>query len=253
MVVEIVTARGTGEPVDGPENMLANVTRLLDRVKFVTGADVPYEASIGPANSSGNPLGCSEDKSVADGVETLAAAIRATSNLVLPIGYSLGAVVVTRFLERQAAGEFADCELAGAAFVANPCRAAGETIDAVSFGTGINGAHGKWPEIPTFTAANPADAITSCPLDSPLRTLADGLSAFGFAQLGGWTQDLAERMLEHRFQPASFGWWLHPVATWDLYSAAARGISGYLSGKDHIHAYIDGGYCSRLAAAINAL
>lgn len=177
--------------------------------------------------------------------------IQSTPNLVGIIGYSLGAEVVTRFLEAQSQGEYTACEIAFAACVANPLRAPAESIDPNPQGYGLAGAHGP-VSVPILEAANPNDGITSCPAGSPLRTLADVLSSFSFATLGGWTQALINELVTKAFQPANF---IGPnaAATIALYTNAATLVAGYLYGGQHYAAYLAGGYTQRLAAAINAL
>ncbi len=251
-MIDIVMVRGQGEVQDAPTNMLAHTAARLDPAKFRVLADLDYPCSVGPFNAGGDPSGPSEQQSVAVAHAHLADLIRSTDNLVGIMGYSLGAEVVSKFLEAKGRGEYVDCELAFAACVANPLRAEGDSIDPVSTGYGINGEHAPWPDIPTFEAANPADAITSCPANSPLRTLADGLAAFTFANIGGWTQDLAQKLLQRRFQPTSLDWWRDPVGTWQAYGAAARSMLGFLDHQDHVMTYIRDGYCTRLAEAINA-
>ena len=251
-MIDVITCRGTGEHRNAPSNMLFNVTRSLDPGRFNVLGDLDYPASVGPANETGNPFGCSEDESIRIGVENLAGMIRATPNTVGLLGYSLGAEVVTAFREAQVRGELGDCEIAWSACVANPRRAAGDSIDPYSSGFGINGQRAAFATGAVhLEVANPADAITSCPQDSPLRTMADQTSAFTFAALGGWTRDLGEKMLQRRFQPSARSWWRNPIHAFDVYGAAGRGILGYLSGKDHIHTYISGGYLERLADRIN--
>lgn len=243
-MITVLTCRGTGEPLAGPGNMLGYLTRLLDPARFVIAPDIPYPASVGPANPAADPLGCSEEASVEDGLAALAAAIRATPNLVGLCGYSLGAEVVSRFLEAKARGEYADCEIAWAALVANPNRAPGEGIDADPIGCGINGAHAAWPEsVPVWTAANPLDGITSCPDGSPLRVLAHTMSAFSFAQLGGWTADLAQQLLD--------GEWAQGDYSLGQLARAGQLMYGYLYGGQHTTAYIQRGYLQRLADRIN--
>ncbi|KZM68113.1 hypothetical protein AWN90_09230 [Nocardia terpenica] len=232
--------------------MLRGVTRQLDPARYVIGPDVDYPASVGPANHTADVLGCSEDESVVAGLAALATAVRATPDLVGLLGYSLGAEVVTRFLEAKARGEYPDCTIAWAATVANPLRREGDSIDSNEFGYGINGQHSAYPaDIQTWEAANPADAITSSPADSPLRQLADGVSALTFANLS-WTTDLADRFNRNRWQPGNPGWWMHPFATARTWGQAAAGIRGYLDQTAHIRTYIQDGYLDRLAARINA-
>lgn len=244
-MITVLTVRGTGESAGAPDNMLSYLTAQLDTAKYVIGADIPYPASVGPANHGGNVLGPSEDTSIRVGIANLAAAIRATPNLVVLAGYSLGAEVVSRFLELKAQGQYQDCELAGAVLVANPRRAPGESIDPAPVGEGINGAHGPWPStVKTFTVANPCDGITSCPLRSPLRDLAAGMSAFSFASFGGWTVDVARRMLDGDWPPVDY--------TAAELLEAGQLMYGYLLGGQHTTAYVQGGYLERLAARINA-
>lgn len=249
MPINVITCRGTGEPLGGVDNMLTLVTAKLDPMRFRFLADCQYPASIGVANQTFNPIGPSEDESVREGIAELASLIRGTPNTVGLLGYSLGAEVVSRFLEAQSAGQYSDCELAFSACVANPLRREGDSIDPNPRGFGINGQMRAEPPNPHFECANPNDAITSCPPDSPLRDIADAVSAFGLAQIGGWTQDLVDRMLEQRWQPVDWGSLLHPIRTWQLYQTAADDVVGYLTGQ-HVQAY-EQGLTDRLADAIN--
>ena len=244
MPITVICARGTGEVVGSASNMLAQLATLLDPAKYEIGADIPYPASVGPVGSSG-VWGPSESASVAAGLPLIADAIRATPNLVGLCGYSLGAELVSAFLEAQARGEYADCELAWAAVVANPNRAPGESIDPGATGAGINGPHGPWPDIPVWTAANPLDGITSCPARSPLHALANGMSAFSFAELGGWTESLAHQLIS--------GEWLNEQYTPGQLLRAGQLMLGYLLGGQHTTEYIRGGYLERLAGHINAV
>jgi len=243
-VTTVLTCRGTGEPIGGVDNMLTALGWELDPVRYELGADIAYPASVGPANSGGDVLGPSEDQSIAQGLPLLAAAIRATPDLVGLMGYSLGAELVSAFLEAKARGQYADCELGWAALVANPRRAPGESIDPDPVGSGINGAHGPWPDgLPVFTAANPADGITSCPPGSPLRALAEGMSAFSFAELGGWTATLAQQLIDGEFLGEDY--------TSEQLMRGGQLMYGYLLGAQHTAEYVVGGYLQRLADEIN--
>ncbi len=241
MAITVLTLRGTGEPVNGAGNMLRYVTTLLDTTKFEIGADIAYPASIGPVNPQSNPLGLSEQQSIDDATPLIASAVRDTPNLVGLLGYSLGASCVSRFLELKAQGQYADCEIAWAGFVANPWRAQGEGLNpAGTYGFGISGQHGPWPNIPTFTVANPADGITSCPAVSPLRQLPTGVDALTFASLD-WTPAYALQLLTSHstlYTPAE-------------YVQAAALVRGYLIDGQHEVAYTQQGYTDRLAEAIN--
>ncbi|WP_433669675.1 PE-PPE domain-containing protein [Nocardia sp. CA-136227] len=251
-MITVLTCRGTGEPYGSPANMLANVTRQLDPAKYEIGPDIEYPAAIGPVNPQRSLLGCSEQQSIDQGVAALVKAIHATPNQVGLLGYSLGAEVVTRFLEAKGCGEYPDCEVAWAANIANPLRMDGDSIDPNPVGFGIAGRHDRWPdEFPIWEVANPSDCITSCPADSPLRTLADSVSAFGVADMGGWTLDLADRIRRNRWQAVRFGSWTNPLRILDLWSKAAASMEGYLLGGEHTTAYVAGGYCDRLASILN--
>lgn len=252
-MITVLTCRGTGEHLGAPVNMLSFVTRRLDRTKYLIGPDVDYPASIGPANPQHRFEGCSEEQSVALGVEALAAEIRATPNRVGILGYSLGAIVVTRFLEAKARGGYPDCEVEWVANIANPLRREGDSIDPGAVGFGINGQHGPWPDdIATLEVAHRADGITCCPADSPLRTLADTMSAFSFAALGGWGSELAERIRSNRWQLNHRDWRQSPIRHWQLWSQAAALMDGYVRGGAHNTKYRTDGHCDRLAALLNA-
>ncbi|MQY30636.1 PE-PPE domain-containing protein [Nocardia aurantia] len=250
MTVDVITCRGTAEPAGGTRNLLSYVTAELNPAAYTLIGDLPYPASVGPAGPEGSSLGPSEAESVRQGVANLAQAIRAAVNPVGILGYSLGAEVVTRFAEAQAHGEFPDCEVAWTACVANPLRREGDSIEPDSIGFGIAGRVRFDPPHPHVESANRLDVITCCPADSPLRNVADAMSAFSFAELGGWTEDLITRLRDNRWQPGDPNWWMHPIRTWQRYQAAADGVRGYLTGQ-HNAAYIAGGYLSRLAAVLN--
>lgn len=245
----VITVRGTGERLASPHNMLANVTRGLDQHRFATIVDLAYPASIGMMNPERAFAGVSLARSVELGLMTLATEIRRTPLPVVLLGYSLGAIVVTRFLEAQARGMNPDCEVAFAACIANPLRQPGDSRDAPGApGFGIAGSPvlGRIWEV-----ANPRDGITCCPADSPLRTAADGLSAYSFAVGGGWSQDLLDRVLRRRWQPVNLDWWRDPLGAWRAHEQAAVLVRDYLAGE-HGPAYVRDGYTARLAARINA-
>lgn len=250
MVIDVVTCRGTGEPYGGSRNMLSWVTAKLDHTKYHVLADISYPASIGVANQSWNVVGPSETESVRVGMDNLANLIRSTPNAVCVLGYSLGAEVVSRFLEAQADGQYADCEIAVSVCVANPLRREGDSIDPGPAGFGINGQMLANPKHEHFEVANPHDVITSCDPESPLRGLADTVSAFGLAQIGGWAGDVVDRLRYQRFQPVAWGWWQHPIRTWDLYEQAAQDVQGYLTGQHTIE--YEQGYLDRLVNVLNA-
>jgi hypothetical protein len=253
-MITVLTVRGTGEIQGSTGNMLTAVTAALDPACYTTGPqyDISYPASVGPANPNHSLGGPSELTSVGEGLANLVATMRALRGPIAILGYSLGALVVTAFRESQAQGQYSDCPIAWSACVANPRRRAGDSIDPNPYGYGITGQAGPFTDVPHLEAANPADAITSCNPDSPLRGLADGMAAFSFACLGGWSETLVADLLAKRVQPFSLGYWRNPVRTWQLYDEAARNVIGYVSNTTHVAQYVSGGFCQRLAERINS-
>src|SRR5689334_10368633 len=144
-MITVLTCRGTGEQLGSPTNMLSQFTAKLDSNKYLIGADVDYPASRGVDNPQHSWTGCSEEESILQGMDAIAAAVRAVSGRVGLVGYSLGAEVVSRFLMAQAEGRYPDCAIAWAATIANPLRAEGDSIDQNPVGYGINGQRGPYP------------------------------------------------------------------------------------------------------------
>ncbi len=238
-MITILTCRGTGESVGAASNMLAALTAKLPTDKYVAGQDIPYPASVGPANAQGDPAGPSADQSIAAGLPLLDAAVTAAPGQVGLCGYSLGALLVSRYLETYRGNK-----IAWVAMVANPARATGESVDPNPFGYGIEGAHAQWDvNIPVWSAANPLDGITSCPALSPLRQLAAGLNGLTFATLG-WTAELAARLIAGQWPSADY--------TPEQLEEAGKMMIGYLFGGQHTTAYVQGGYLDRLASRITA-
>ncbi|MGV9713178.1 PE-PPE domain-containing protein [Gordonia sp. NPDC003424] len=235
-----VTVRGTGEHFKTPTTMLGRVAGMVGPA--VEWVDVDYPASIAVFNPQGNPAGPSEAQSRATGVENLVAAIRATPHLVILSGYSLGALVVSDFLEAQAHGEYADCEVSAVVNIANPARRRGQSYGLPSSGWGLDGEHGAWPAgLPTYEIANPVDGITSAPGNSPWRLLAREIREISLTVQGlnDWFADLinqlntVETALSHTSAP-----WTDPgffQAWWE----APAWLRGYLFDGQHDRAYGD--------------
>lgn len=131
---------------------------------------VPYPGSIGPVNLTPNPLDWTEglDESRLIGKAMLAEAIRKTSDVPWIAGYSLGAYVVSDFLDEMSVGKHSDLYVHGAITVGNPRRTTG----------GIAGAHKVWHANTGHTdnfhhleLAAPNDVIANCPPNSSLRKI----------------------------------------------------------------------------------
>lgn len=244
-MIDVFTLRGTSERFNGSQ-FLDDVTRRLDPNRFQR-TEIAYPASVGAANFELNPFGPSLNRSLTVGKYALADAVQRTPNRVGLLGYSLGAYVISSFLEDLYAGApyTRGCEIMFVATVANPRLAPGPGIP----GYGIAGAHRTWPSVRRFEAFNPNDCICCCPDRSPLRGISDALDAFSFAEAGGWSADLADRLRRGRWQLTA-EWWRDPVGTYRAYQEAARLMGGYLTGE-HNTTYLRDGHTARLADTIN--
>ena len=206
--MDVFAVPGTTEPAsrDGRVlGMLSNITAHLDPKKFRS-FQVNYPASYGAFL----PFPNSPDFSVSveQGVTALVAAIRATENIAVLIGYSQGSTVITRLLERIERGEFADLEIAGVVLVANPMRALGDSVDITAPGYGISGEHDDFPDhIPVWEIAHPKDPITSLSKSSPLRSFGDVTRKFSITNPLAWLADVNQIIVTQGFQR----WWDQPA------------------------------------------
>lgn len=232
-MTQYLTVRGTGEEWNSPDNMLNAVAELVDAEHI----DIKYPASIACFNSTTNVTGVSELESRRQGVANLAAAIRATDELVVISGYSLGALVVSDFLARKRAGEFGDCEVAAVVNIANPARQAGVSYGLPSNGFGLDGQHKPWPDIPVYEIANPSDLITSAPANSPWRMLADKIRVCSASDPIAWMADLTAQLSGQEAQQAQAN--LFNLDWWQAYAEAPGWAYGYLFGGEHFTHYGD--------------
>ncbi|NKZ84496.1 PE-PPE domain-containing protein [Rhodococcus hoagii] len=227
--------RGTSEKAPDATSevhgLLAGVkTKLTAAGMDCVGVD--YPAAIGPANAENNVLGkVSMAESIEAGIKQLSVFARycdATGERFGIVGYSLGSMVASRYLELAAKGEVPVPAFAG--LVANPLRALGDSIDGVAKGWGIAGQHGEWPTLPVFEVVNPADAIAACPPRSPLRGLADVLTYAAADDLEVWGRDILRRIREGDWQQTG----PYTLIEW---ADAVGGLIGYLAGGQHTDAY----------------
>lgn len=228
-----LTVRGTGEVLNSSSNMLNQAASLVN----ATHVDVDYPASIACFNSTMSISGVSETESRRQGVANLVAAIRATSDLVVISGYSLGALVVSDFLSAKATGSYADCEVSAVVNMANPDRQAGMSYGLPSSGFGIDGQHKTWPDIPVYEIANPSDLITSAPADSPWRILADKIRQCSATTVEAWLNNLLAQLDGQQAIQAQAH--LFDVAWWEAYAQAPGWAYGYLIGGQHTNHYFD--------------
>ncbi len=218
-MITVFTVRGATEALT--DNMLSGVVGQLDKTRF-THVEIPYSASISVASLGYDPFAPSGIDSVTEGVRdlrTATAALAADATYVV-LGYSLGGIVVTRWL--AARGTDPRCLLVGC--LANPSRLAGNSYGAVSVGSGVctqtaigapnRGDPGSGGTRVSGTReleiANPADVITSCPEDSIVRYLPGPLLSFSFTQPDEELRQLIENSLPQAEQLAlsgGMGWW----------------------------------------------
>ncbi|MGW4249284.1 hypothetical protein [Nocardia sp. NPDC004722] len=230
-MIDIITLRGTGEARndDGtPAGMLHDVTKLLDTEKFSC-FEPDWPASIGP---DPNTWGPSLDTSVRLGVAAGVKALQDSPNVCGLLSYSLGGIVASTILEGVRAGVYTNTddsplEIAFVVNIANPMRRAGQSVANLCPDTtyGLHGRRGKWPwGLDVREYANPDDIITSSPDDSPLRAIDTAISPFSLvegARIGNLTPVIFHELLEFLL--------LNPAVNLDRYTAAVRGLLGYLT------------------------
>lgn len=208
--------RGTGETY-GHNLPRAFMAPLLRTGDVVTEAD--YPASIGPANAKPGTWAAGMTRSRRVGKTNLAEAIRRTENVPVLVGYSLGAYVVSDYLEAMAAGRYPDQQVAGAILLASP------RAPRVNGREGLARGHGRYPAgVPVCQVRNWRDLICNTPVDSPLMKvtglvdLATGGLAAGF-DLVAWV--LGELLRAGR---------LPTVTDYEL-------VMGYANGPEHTTRY----------------
>lgn len=164
---EIVLVAGCGEHIDKSMVAYNLCERWFEPTDDIVFLD--YENSIGPVNSSSDPLDfdLGLNEALVNCEQNLAAHVKQTDNVPLIIGYSEGAYGVSNFLESIEAGRWPDLEVAGALLIASP--RAGRRLNV----EGIAGAHGPYPTLPQriWGLSNYQDGIASTPYNSILRKL----------------------------------------------------------------------------------
>lgn len=220
----VYTVRGTGESRGVRTGMCGAVARQLDPNHFDL-YEIGYPATIGGVGKQPGQPGYPLDMSVQMGVDELATKIRATKYPAGIISYSLGGIVVARFLEAVARGELLNdngkpLQVDFVVNIANPSRAPGDSVVPAP-GHGIHSAHGPWPAgTQVYELANPHDIICSADRFSPARKIAGALSPYAAleARKSDPITDLRKIQAEDllaRFVPGR-------------YTRAALGLAGYL-------------------------
>ncbi|MBL1076560.1 hypothetical protein JK358_19360 [Nocardia sp. 2] len=230
-MIDIITLRGTGEQrnYDGtPAGMLHDIAKLLDTDKFSCFEPV-WPAAIGPTPDLWGP---SMATSVRIGVAAGVKAIQDSPNVCGLLTYSLGGIVGNKILEGARSGLYKNAngtplEIAFTVNVANPMRRAGESVGNLCPPNlfGLHGQRGQWPiGIDVLEYANPNDIICASPANSPLRIIDVGIEPFSFiegARIGNVTPLIFNELLQFLQHD--------PVANFERYSTAVRGVLGYLT------------------------
>ncbi|AOE44392.1 lysin B [Gordonia phage Ghobes] len=181
MRTRVLLLRGTGESQAHPErNLLWAVVRQLP--ESWSREEVTYPASISFANQNRNLFGVSGDRSVLLGVEQLRATLRNAhpDDRFVVLGYSLGALVGTKFLESLE--PVLRSKVLAAGFVANPLRPKGLSAgrgDVGGFGL-VDSVELPWLER-RWELARPDDVVTAARADSLFRPWAEEVLAFSVA------------------------------------------------------------------------
>lgn len=226
-MITVFRCRGIGEPL-GEGSMLANVTKHLDPKRFRV-VEVPWSAQYGPVPA---PLGSSFDSSLRSGRTMLLDYIRRDPNPVVITGYSGGGALAGNVAAEIARGEHPELDVRGVGLISDPLRS-DDPWDLSTTGWGIAGIRPiaqVW--FPVWHCADPSDVITSCPEDSPLRTLADQSSAFALVDPRSWGWDLVNRLQTRRWQ-ATIRDWSNAPEVWRAHTQAIHDADGYLRLGDH--------------------
>ncbi|MDF3309786.1 hypothetical protein P3H15_32730 [Rhodococcus sp. T2V] len=246
-MITVLRCRGIGEPM-GDESMLANVTKHLDPARFRV-REVPWSAQYGPVPA---PLGSAFDTSLREGRKILLDMIAADPYPVILKGYSGGAALVGNVAAEIARGEHPSLDVRGVGLISDPLSPRVVNRE----GWGIAGSRWIGGSFPVWHMSDPADVIACCPVDSPLRTIADQTAAMSLADPRAWGADLIGRLRAGRWQ-ATIRDWRNIPAVLRTYGQAINDAEGYLTGDHTSYAhriYRDGRtYTQWLADRINEI
>ncbi|UZT28724.1 lysin B [Nocardia phage NS-I] len=226
MGIVVIRNRGIGEPVPGP--MLSAVTNLLPE-SWTRRENTEWVAQYGPAglNAVKLPFLDAVDRGAAGLVAMVHEAMIQGHRAVL-LGYSGGAVVVHRALERMSDTELA--QVAAVGFISDPEQPRGLPNTRGRFG--IRGGTPLPVPMAARWAYDPDDGICLCPDPSPLRSAAQWSADIGLGSPLAWEIQLRRFITLRRVPAYVFNVWdlQGEIARW---AEAKRLLEGYL-GKDHV-------------------
>ncbi len=234
--IDVLIVGGTWNPHG--DNVTAAFAAELDQDRF-TSRLVPYPADYGRSVPYA--------ESLAAGGRALIAAVEATPNRVVLVGYSQGAAIAGDVAAAIGRGELPHLEVIACALIADPLRPAGQCLGPDPGGYGIAGERNV-KGVPTYWVAAPGDPITALPAGNPLRSIADLSAYFCVASpqaMLRWGESLVEVAVHRRLQR----WW--SPQHWRSWGSAAAFARGYLVDGRHTDDYIRHGHARRLAEAIN--
>ncbi|QEM41617.1 lysin B [Gordonia phage Forza] len=223
MAREIFFVAGAGEQLDSSQMAYKLCRKWIKRGDIIT--IIKYNNSIGPVNRTPNPADFtgSLTKSKLDGIIALQRALERTRNVPIIIGYSLGAYVVSDFLERMAAGAYPGLQVGKVLLIASPRAALRATTNVI----GIAGPHKPYPRnVQVFELNNINDLICSVTVGSVLT------------KLPGIVDVLTGEMLDTQEEWAE--WWEHQRSTGKLRPPSFRDImliQKYMDQTGHVHDY----------------
>lgn len=237
MTIHLLICRGIGERLG--VNMICGdglgpgvIGRLPDGEMFKV-REVAWNASYGPVG--GKPDSSSYGRNLDVGMEhiehMLAELPRGDTAILL--GFSAGATLAGNYARFAQPGVHHREKIVGVGLIADPMRPA-ESGNAPGFGIGGQRLIPQ-NDFPVWWISNPRDVICCCPLDSPLRTVADQTFAMSFSPGGAplWIADLVDRLKTRRWQAVRVEWW-NPIAVLQQYARAIDDAAGYLLRGEHV-------------------
>jgi hypothetical protein len=249
-MISVLCCRGIGEDLD--VNMLTNTTQHLDPARFVV-KQVPWSASYGIVPSL---LGESFDRALSLGRSMLLNMIELDPNPVVLTGFSGGSALVNTVAAEIGKGLHRGLDVRGVGLIADPLRSPENSFTPTGVqGWGIAGSSAIGGRFPVWHMADPADAITCCPPNSPLRTFSDESAAFSLIDPLAWGEDLLDRLATHDWQPVS----VQPATAFAQLLDAVDDVRGYLWHGDHVSYHLrrvpgtTRTYCEWLADRINEI
>lgn len=195
--------------------------------------DLKYPASIGPVNSTPNQFdwGPGLNQSVSAGVLELQRVIEEMDDVPVIVGYSLGALVITRYLEHRYHNGLFDQEIKKVILLANPAaqkKRSGSDVRAGICGPGMYS--GK---VPIIEISNWNDMICSTPTNSVLTKLPNLISMVTGDHVNA--NDLFWELVKNPGRMTMQDYYL---------------IQGYLSRVEHERVYLTKAWRDRFVAAV---